>query len=83
MVSDSTIGNITTIATWIITVFGTSVGTTALTNNDLVGVVTVVIAAVINYFNMKYNNTIVEPKNAIVGDNGEMVCVEFGDDGEA
>lgn len=84
MISDGVKGNITTIATWIISLFFSYVGVTSLTGEDIAGLVGVVVAIVVNYNNMKFNNTIMEPENAVVGENGgEWVVLDFGDDDDS
>ncbi len=64
MISDDLKGNITTVAIWIVTLLGSCFAMSELTANMLVGLISAAIVAVLNYYNMKYNNTIVEPVNA-------------------
>lgn len=74
MDADSIKGNTTTIATWIITLIGSTYGISQATQNDWITVAGAIIVAAINYYNMKYNNTILEPENAVVGESDERAA---------
>ena len=83
-ISDDTKGNITTIANWIISMVGSIIGTSAVTNNDIASIIVAIIVAIINYNNMKFNNTYVQPKNAVLTETDKFENVgECEDEGAA
>lgn len=64
MISDDTKGNITTILTWLSTMLCGGFGGTAIANNEIGGIVGLILAVILNYNNMKFNNTYMQPVNA-------------------
>lgn len=77
MISDDLKGNITTVATWIVTVFASVFGLSEITQNTLIPIIGALIVAILNYYNMKYANTMVDPVNATLTETDK-----FDDTGE-
>ena len=74
MISDETKGNLTTLLTWAVTTLGTVFGLETATQNTGITIIGVIIVAILDYYNCRYNNTMIEPENAVVGESDERAA---------